>query len=501
MNGKIKSLIVSGVFILALGIMLVVLKLNGLDTTDTDSSSTSAAVTTADTSVSIISTDSANIKQITVKNTNADYTLVQSGTDSSTGDPTFSLKELKDVNQSDTLTGAMANIASTLKATNIAEKDAQDLSKYGFDKPRSTFTVTFGDSTPARTFLIGNDSPVNNTVYLNEQGSKTVYIASAASLSYFTDTLASFAALALVEAPANDAYPTYVKETIVRKDLDYPVIFEQDPTPSSTDADDPSMVSAQVMTSPIFAYLNVTNSTPVTHGIWGLNATSCAAVFPTDKDFAKYGLADPQTKVTLVSGGADYVLKIGNPVYAKDDNGDDTTTVESYYCWIDAKGCDAIYTVAADDLPWVTFQPSDVITSLMTYNYIYNIKNIVIEDLTASATSTLNFHADKPALTITPDLDGTAVTSDLTKQFYQFLMGSPTTEIYSTEPKNACVYRISINLTAGGGDVLEFYPDTERRTIIKLNGKTSFRIPTTYLTALKANLVNLAQGKEMETTY
>ncbi len=317
-------------------------------------------------------------------------------------------------------------------------------------------------------------------------------------MSYYTGEIQQFISLSLVETPSDDAYPTYVRQTVERKDLDYDIVFENDDS-EPEDEDDPTMVSGQVMTSPIFAYLNITESTAVTHGIWGLTATDAIVPFPTDEDFVKYGLDDPFCTVTQITGGTDYVLKIGDVIYAKDEDGKDTTTPESYYCYIDAEGADAIFTIAADSLPWTSFMPEDVITGMMTYNYVYNVDNIVIDD--DGTTHTIALNPDKPDQTIAPVLDDKDVDSDLFKTFYQFLMNCPTTEIYYQEPTGDKFMTISINLTNGGGDVMEIYTDTDRRAVVKLNGQTSFRIPTTYLDKLMENLQNLADGKEIDDTY
>ena len=53
--------------------------------------------------------------------------------------------------------------------------------------------------------------------------------------------------------------------------------------------------------------------------------------------------------------------------------------MSAYYCYFEGvKGVDAIYLVSADNLPWATIKAEDVITSLMTSNYLVDLKNVEV---------------------------------------------------------------------------------------------------------------------------
>ena len=81
------------------------------------------------------------------------------------------------------------------------------------------------------------------------------------------------------------------------------MVFESDDNELS------GALSNQVMTEPVFSYLNITNSTDTTHGMWGLTAASCEVLEPTDEDYKTYGLDDPYCEVMLKGEEYDYDLK------------------------------------------------------------------------------------------------------------------------------------------------------------------------------------------------
>ena len=325
MNSKVKSIIICVVVIACLGITLLVLNLTGKN--DDNSSSTVSSIADSEKTISLTDDiaddlDNTYVKSIEIKNERDSFTVSQvSGkTDE------WEIKALDGIEQSNTVYSGLASIAADLSATDIAEENAQDLSKYGLKNAKTKFTVTFSDdNNTKRTYLIGDTTPNEKDYYLCEEGKNTVYTAATGSLSYFFYTKEDFIALTMLEKPeSDDDYPDFIKETIKSEDLDYDMVIV---TPEkSLDY----MPSAQVMTEPVFAYLDATNSAEITHGMWGLSAVSAVAAKPDKNDFKKYGLLKPCTKVILETSAGTYTLSVGDPVYAKDSKGKETTTVESY---------------------------------------------------------------------------------------------------------------------------------------------------------------------------
>lgn len=507
MNSKIKSIIICAVVIVCLGVILLVLNLTGNKNNDSSGDISSSV---ADSSEQVIpltndiadNLDNTYVKTVEITNEKDSFTISQVKNKKDE----WEIKALDGIDQSNTVYTGLASSIAGLSATDIAEENASDLGKYGLKKPKTKFTVTFSDDkNTKRTYLIGDMSPNESDYYICEEGKNTVYIIDSGSLAYFFYAKEDFIAITMLDKPASDNdYPDLIKETISVKSLGYDMVIT---TPEET-LD--YMPSAQVMTEPVFAYLDVTNSADITHGMWGLSASAAVVAHPDQKDFKKYGLSDPMTKVVLNTSEGTYTLSIGNPVYAEDSEGKETSTVEYYYTYLDGvSGKDVIFKVSAESLPWAGVKPSDFISSLMTYNAATDLKSVVVDDGKEKTEFKLKAvvnpdaeNDDDEQQTMMLDsvtLNGKSLNVEAWKGWYQYLLQCPTTEVYFKDPETECYLTVRINRNDGGKDVLKFFKDTNRRTIVKLNGKTSYRIESSYVTKLVSNMKLAIEGKEIKT--
>lgn len=505
MNSKIKSIIICAVVIVCLGVTLLVLNLTGKN--DDSSSDISSSIADSKSTIPLMNgiadnLDNTYVKSVEITNEKDSFTISQ--IKSKTAE--WEIKELKEIEQSNIVYSGLASGIASLSATDIVEENAGDLSKYGLKNPKTKFTVEFSDDkNTKKTYLIGDISPKESDYYICEDGQSKVYTIDSGSLAYFFYTKEDFISLTLLDKPASDDdYPDFIKETISVKSLGYDMVIT---TPKeSLDY----MPSAQVMTEPVFAYLDVTNSASITHGMWGLSASAAVAAHPDKNDFKKYGISDPMTKVTLETGDGTYTLSIGNPIYAKDSDGKETSAVEYYYTYLDGvSGKDVIFKVSTASLPWAGVNPSDFISGLMTYNAATDLKSVVVDDGKEKTEFKLKSVVDpdaeadedgqKQMMLSSVTLNGKNLDVEVWKGWYQYLLQCPTTEVYFKEPENKCYLTVSINRNDGGKDVLKFFKDTNRRTIVKLNGKTSYRIESSYVNKLVSNMKLAVEGKEINT--
>lgn len=507
MNSKVKSIIICVVVIICLGVTLLVLNLTGNKDDSTSSSDISPSVVDSVETIPLINDiaddlDNTYVKAVKVRNENDSFTVSQIKNKTNE----WEIKALDGIEQSSIAYSGMTSVIASLSATDIAEENAEDLLKYGLKKAKAEFTVTFSDdNNTKRTYLIGDIAPNEDDYYVCEKGKNTVYTVASGVLSYFFYTKEDFIALTMLEKPLSDSdYPDFIRETITSKSLDYDMVIENPKVHRA------NMLSAQVMTEPVYAYLDATNSAEITHGMWGLSANSAVLAKPDEKDFKTYGLLNPTTKVKLETSAGTYTLYIGDPVYAKDSKGKDTTTVEFYYTYLDGvSGKDVIFKVLADSLPWAGAEPSDFISSLMTYNAATDLKSVSVDDGKEKNVFKLKAEIDPDAQVIEGEdpemmltsvkLNGKELNLDVWKSWYQVLLQCPTSEVYFKDPETKCYLTVSINRNDGGGDVLQFYKDTARRTIVKLNGKTSYRIKTSYVNKLVSDMQRAIEGKEIQT--
>lgn len=491
MNSKIKGIIVGGVFVLCLVVVALALKLSGSFNNDDSSlnSSGNSSIQQEET-IPLVNFTSAQVKHVLIENTYGTVNISQT----KLGEESWVVDELEGVSQISTITSGIATNAATLSAKSLVEENAEDLEKYGLAKPQSKFTTEFSDyDKTTKTFLIGDESPESGYYYVCEEGTKAVYTVYGNNLLYFMQKLEYFVNLTLLDTPADEnSWPTIEDLSIVRKDWDYPVKFR-------TEEDQvEGLMSSQVMYEPIYSSLNITFSTDVTHGMWGLAATDTEKVFPTDEDFKTYGISDPKAVVTLKTDAGIYKLTIGNSIKAESSEDGESDVIEGYYVYIEGvEGRDAIYTVSADKLPWASFEPADVIAELMTINPIGTVENIVVDYEGKKDTFKLQEDQDEN-LTVTINDTMNADLSQF-KGFYQELISCPTGEIHFEEPTGDLYMTISINLRdSAGSDVMEFYTDTNRRYIIKLNGEPTFRVSSKWVELFISNIQSLKDGEEVK---
>ncbi len=502
MNSKVKGIIICAVVAVCLGATLLVLKFipkadagsSSSDTSVIDSQEDHGSISLTDSVAEKL--DKTNVKSIAFHNKSGDFEIIQT----SVGGEEWKIEELDGVNQNQTMYSSAASALSSLAAKDIVEEDTSDLSKYGLEKVSSYFTVTFhhdGKDTQ-KTFLIGDESPESGYYYVCEAGSTKIYTVYGSSLSYFFYSKEDFISLSMLSAMPSDAGESYFTSLkVTQKSKDYDIIFESAPEGTT------SMVSAQVMTSPIFSYLDVTNSAAVTHGMWGLTAQRAVVAKPGDADFKKYGFDDPNAVAVLKCKDGEYTLKIGNCEYVKDSEGDNTETIDGYYAYLEGvEGIDVIFYCAADDMPWAAFNPSDVISGLMTTNNVVDVKDVKVKtaDIDVTYNITASEENEEGNQTVEKVLENskTELDPEVWKGWYQLLIQCPTTEIYFTDPKSKTAdMTINIDLLDGGSDKMEFYKQTDRRYIVKLNGKTSFRIESGWVDAIIDGIEKVRNGEEV----
>ncbi len=142
--------------------------------------------------------------------------------------------------------------------------------------------------------------------------------------------------------------------------------------------------------------------------------------------------------------------------------------------------------------------PIDILSSLMTSNYIYKLDYIDVRlDNQEKVDYYFDLTCDEEATTITGMLNKTeAVRQDDFKILYQFMLKCPIDALCLEDPAEDAklLGYIDFRRVDGGGDTLEFYDDGNNRVTVKLNGITSFSQPRSYLNVLEQNLKIYAEG-------
>ena len=500
MNGKVQGIIVCGVIAASLAGMLVFLNATGDDKKEEGSSVAETSSANEMEHYVLLEKESSEISAIKAENEAGGFTLDKPAS----GKSSWTIEEISSINQNTSLKESVISSCGGMEASRLAEENAENLAKYGLEEPRASFEVSYTDGSSKR-MLIGDEAPEARYTYVKLADDGDVYMMLGSKLSNFLCSANAYANLTLIEKPINEAdWPDYGKQTITRSDWDYEVVFENDPH------DNEGMLSGQVISEPIFAYLNITGSTGVTHGMWGLTASACATVSPTDEQLAEYGITEPRCVVNLKGDEYDYTLTVGSEAYDPTVAETDIPLLTGYYCTIKGvTGFDAVYIIPEYSLPWVTFKIENVISNLMTSNYIVDLAQISIEidgEPTVYEMTTNGNHDDYDENGKVADIQSVKVNGkDIDvyeyKSLFQFIMTCPTNEVCFDEPAGDPEVIIKQTRKDGLEDTIELYKDTARRYIVKLNGKTSFRIQSTWVDSLKTNMEALENGGKVNDNY
>lgn len=480
MSKRVRNLLVIGLFILSMAIVLLVLIL-------TQPKGEAEEDVASDTTVVLTNYGRDNIANMTITNENGSFT-VRNGVQG------FTIDEYAEFRLNSTTLAAAGRCVAELNAQALVEENAQDLGKYGLaeDSPKARCDVVLKDGREFSVFY-GIDAPDGKTRYVRLADSNDVYTVLLNSSGYFYNREDDFISLAVTdELTNNNTAPVIDYMTVTRKDLDYDIKFEDD---SKNYAEgEVSLASSQVMIAPIYAHLDISNSNAIMYGLWGLTASDVVKVHPTEEDFKEYGLDDPFCTVDLDAELVNYHLDIGNvSKYEPDENGEPTATPAEYYCYFN--GIDIIYTFAASEVPWASFMPIDILTSLMTGNYIYALDYIDVEYFDDPALYHFDITGDIDEQTVAGTVDGSAFDPETFKILYQYILKCPIDDVYMDEvDENALVARIEIHRADGDGDLLEFYDIGSNRVGIKFNGTVSFSQPRNYLNVLKKNIEDFKNG-------
>ena len=489
MNKKIQGIIIGGVVVAALGGTLAFLELTGGVKDSSSAEDTSSAVVASEAEpdpVPIITTEEDNIISVAVQNETGGYTLERP----ESGKTALNIKELTGLNQSTVMKQGIIKDLAKLEAYKLVEENASDLGKYGLAEPNTVFKINFKDGT-SRTFKVGDKATKNRYRYVCEEGRSEVYMILESVLSDMIERKEDFVMTSLIPASTATEDTPYGRLTVNRKDLDYEMAFED------LQDDSKALISSQVMVEPIYAHLNIQLSSKVTHGLWGLAAARCEKIFPDENDMKTYGLDDPFAVVYYKNETEEYTLKIGKEIHSTDSNGEDLDEIAAYYCYVEGvSGADCIWQIDAANLPWATYTAGDVI-SLMTTNKIFDINEVKVTYKGEVSDYTLD-GSEEETKVYWVKKNGQDVDVSKFQDLYKYILYFPTKDIYFDEIKGDPFLTIDISRKDGGGDKVEFFEDTSRRVLVKVNGRPSYRLESRWTDVFVENMERLDRGEELK---
>lgn len=499
MNKKVKGIVAGGGVLVLLVGALVALKYTGSN----DSSSELDSLVTAETKTiasewsSRFGEDSEytedNIKSVAVSNGNGSYEVVRTGTDTETSESdstgnvsyTYGITGLENYKMNSSLINSMPNTALTAVLPKVIEENSDNLAKYGLDNPLSEVTVNLDDGKQI-IYEIGNVSPVSTETYLCFKGDSTVYTINASSTNAFLGGKEYYVSLVLVDEIPDDEKLQKLK--IDKSDLDYDIVYEYNVN-SESYKEGAGTSSYYVMTEPIYSYMDAEKSNDYFKNISGLTASSVAMLDADADALSIAGLDNPYCTMEIeVSDGSSYTLKLSKAP------GD---TTGYYLAYIE--GNSAIYLVSESSLPWVTSDISFGTSSLIFAYYVYNIGKV---DVDVSGKDKMVFEcsgSEEDDYEVT--LNGEECDTERYRAFYSFLLKTPAEEIYMGEVTGDPIAKITVETQNDMKTDVEFYESNDRKVIMKVNGKVSFKCRSSFIDTLKSNIDKFGTGEEFSNEW
>ncbi len=423
-----------------------------------------------------------NIKTIKIENTKSSYTIKsytpvtkekdENGKEVEKTQATqYTLVGYEDKEIKEGAPDSIANDAASLKFTQIVSSGDKDEKEFGFNKPRSTVTVTYEDKTSAK-IIVGNKAPANAGYYIKFGDGKEIYLVTEDAIDSFLYGINDLMSLDVTD-PASDgdnASPSSVVigGTRYKEKIEF--------TPS----DDETATTNYIITKPSFYYGNDQGCSEVEAGIRGVAAVSVVCVNPTSAQLDKYGLSTPYATVDAVYPDVSISL-----IASKPDNND--------HCYLMVKGGDVIYRILDDSIMWVKSSLEDLRSSYFVDN-----------EMTALSSAEVKFGGNDYKFQLSTKGSDTSVkyngkkvnTGDFQTAF-DYMHGSTftrhefTNENLSGSPSMTIIFNYSGDRSQ---DTMEFY-EIGSKVYVKVNGE---QISYTYknaVTDLQKAFTKAAKGK------
>lgn len=467
MSSGLKGIIACAAALVLIGGGFLALKLTEPEDGKVKDTSSSAVIKPEAESVTVYERGKADVKSIKIKNKMGEYTVTRLHKAENDDDKTtFQVDEFKDFAMNDSELNNLAINAQSLYAVRLVDENASDLSTYGLNSPVTEVVVEFdGDDPETYDIIVGDVVPGNENRYMSLRGTNKVYVIASNFMDSFGYEPEFYISREVIPDP--DDKPMVKKFTVHRRNLDYDMVFEYDPSAEQRTG---GTLATSIMTSPVKAYMNASEATKFTHGLFGLTASNLLSVDPVEDELKMAGLLDPQCTVTAeLDDGSTIVLKIGNNFSSTN------TDATGYIGMVD--GQRIMWQFAAGSLPWIDMKPEDAMSQMIFGDYIYDVSEIQIE--ASGKTNKFECKGDSED-TLDVKLNGKDYDPARFKSFYQALIKAPAEEVDITDDETALGEKlagVTVKNEFGEENIIEFYKSKteERKAIIKMNDKISFK--------------------------
>lgn len=494
MSKRLKQILIAGAALLLLVAAMIILIVTKKNNEDIGIS----GEVDEDEAVELINGELSDLVSVEITNGGETYLIEQNFDNLAVGandeDLVFEIKELSGVSVDSDSIYSTAKTAKLLMANSTIEENAQDLSKYGLDKPAAEVKVAFSNA-KTYNYYVGNETPSGSQYYIMFKGESKIYAVAETYVSSFFNDKNSYIDCTLV-APVSE-YPTVNELKVNRKDLSKPITvtpLSDEMRAIATSLDDPSVTSSfsdYMITSPVTATIDVSKQENFIFGLFGKSADGAVKAHPTEEDKANAGLNDPLCTVEMTVDEKTTKLIVGNE-FKSDD-------YQNYY-YVMLEGIDVLFYASENTLYWKTVQPTDFMTRMLPAPYIYNLDYIKVSYDGKDYTLNVDGNADSCIYTY----EDKTLDERNFQSFCEYLYKSCISGInydYTTDKQPDLTVEYVFDDKSISTITIGFYETDTRTVYISQNGSVDFTTTGAYYDRLKENVQRLINGETVLLTY
>jgi hypothetical protein len=369
-----------------------------------------------------------------------------------------------------------AKAVSTLSVRSLVESNAQDLDKYGLSENRfiAKIETEYSDGNFIA-FLIGDPAPDGESHYFRmkdehpeyENHEYRVYTVATHTINILFSERHDFIERQAFPNYDANASTTIDRITIERTDLDEPIIIEALP---ELPLEELRTFNSHRMTSPFSIDADPEKATSIIFGLFGMTATKVLWVAPDEVDFELTELNSPRCTVEIIAGNEVLTLTIG---------GDFQGGVYGISSYVP----ELLFLFDPSSLPWLTVNATDLISETFLTPYIHSLSSLEIVTTEDTLVFDINEYSDDERF----------------RGLYQFIISARGEQLSSGKPPGHFIARITYNYIdeQRTPDVVEFFEEDNRRSLIVINGKPLFTCRDIYTTRLLENIKAFKEGRDI----
>lgn len=379
----------------------------------------------------------------------------------------------------------IANDASSLEFAKVMTLKKSESSKYGFDKPVATATVTYTDNTKG-IIIVGSNAPQGAGTYVKFGSGDTVYLVESGAVDSFSYSINDLISLTINNSAADSAKSQASSITITGTNFSDKIVLEPNTNKNNS--------ATYVMTSPVKEYANESASSKVDGAIRGLYGESVKMVNPSEKQLASLGLDKPYAEIKAV-----YPDTTVHLITSKPDGSGKVYIMES--------GGKIVYKMASANLPWVTTSYSKLASEYVLHPQLTALSKMSVNngkktyDFTLSSkqtTSTDNSGSETNSTTTTVKCGKEEIQLSYFSTFFQNVSLLERADVEKGSTSGSPVFAVTYTYSSDNStDTVKFYKTSGNRYLATVNDSVVGHVYKSDINKLIDQVEDVAKNKQV----